>query len=41
VHFDYKEEPAIAVADFDGNGHPDIFTAQNEQDQHVLWNAEK
>lgn len=36
--FEYREDTGVAVADFDGDGAPDIFSGRNEFDYQVWWN---
>jgi hypothetical protein len=39
--FAYREDTGLAVADFDGDGDPDIFSGRNEDDYQVWWNDGK
>lgn len=38
IRFEHKEDTGVAVADFDGDGDPDIFTGRNEPTYQVWWN---
>jgi hypothetical protein len=38
VHFGYREDTGVAVADFDGDGDQDIFIGRNEDNYQVWWN---
>jgi hypothetical protein len=39
MRFPYREDTGVAVADFDNDGDPDIFTGRNEDDYQVWWNG--
>jgi hypothetical protein len=38
VHFDYREDTGVAVADFDADEDQDIFVGRNHDDYQVWWN---